>query len=149
MSWFLACWYKFRKVNSYFDNYWVGLVKNGWGVIDHWTLKSGVSHKWFDDLSRLTEWLLEWNNVGLVTNLLNLWQSWGILQKWSYNRFLFYFEKFCHWFLLEIYFKDWYYSEFNLMGHDLGFMTRFLNFHDWTLLSQTLMITVRNKNQWI
>ena len=54
LSWF-ACWYKFKKVNSYFDNYWVAKVKNGWGLIDHGIFKSVVSHKWFDELSRLTE----------------------------------------------------------------------------------------------
>ena len=55
MSWFFACWYKFRKAKSYFDNYWLGIIKNGWGFRDHGTLKSGVSHKWFDELSRLIE----------------------------------------------------------------------------------------------
>ena len=55
MSWFLACWYKFTKGKSYFNNYWLGMVKNEWGLIDHGTLKSGVSHKWFDELSRLIE----------------------------------------------------------------------------------------------
>ena len=35
-------WYKFRKVKSYFINDWVGMVKNGQGLIDHGTLESGV-----------------------------------------------------------------------------------------------------------
>ena len=34
-----------RKAKSYFNNYWEGMVKNGHGLIDHGTLKSGVSHK--------------------------------------------------------------------------------------------------------
>ena len=29
MSWFIACWHKFRKAKSYFNNYWLGMVKNG------------------------------------------------------------------------------------------------------------------------
>ena len=45
ISWLLPYWYKFRKAKSHFDNYWVGIVKNWWGLIDHGTLKSGVSHK--------------------------------------------------------------------------------------------------------
>ena len=28
INWFFACWYKFRKANSYFNDLWVGLVKN-------------------------------------------------------------------------------------------------------------------------
>ena len=31
------------------------MLKNGWDFLDHGTLKSGVSHIWFDELSRLTE----------------------------------------------------------------------------------------------
>ena len=58
MRWFFTCWYKFRKPKSYFNNHWVGMVKNGQGLIDHGTLKSGVSHKWFDELSRSIEWFL-------------------------------------------------------------------------------------------
>ena len=34
------------------------MVKNGWGLIDHEALKSGVSHKWFDELERLIKWFL-------------------------------------------------------------------------------------------
>ena len=42
MSWFFACWYKFRKAKSYFNNYWVGMVKNEQGLINYGTLKSVV-----------------------------------------------------------------------------------------------------------
>ena len=34
------------------------MVKNGQGFRDHGTFKSGVSHKWFDKLSRFIEWFL-------------------------------------------------------------------------------------------
>ena len=55
MSWFFACWYKFRKSKSYFNDYWVRMVKNGRSFIDHGYFKSGVSHKLFDELSRLND----------------------------------------------------------------------------------------------
>ena len=70
MSWLFACWYKFRKAKSYFNNYWVGIVKNEWGLIDHGTLKSGVSHKWFDKLSRLMEWFLHADSDGIIFGLM-------------------------------------------------------------------------------
>ena len=43
------------KAKSYFDNYWVGVVKTGQGLKVRGTLKFGVSHKWFDEFSRLIE----------------------------------------------------------------------------------------------
>ena len=52
----------------------MGIVKNGRGLIDHGTLKSGVSHKVFDELSKLTEQFLhvdsDGKTFGLSTNLL-------------------------------------------------------------------------------
>ena len=52
----------------------MSMHKNGWNLLDHGTLKSGVSHKWFDGLSKLTEWFLHadsnWTIFGLTTNLL-------------------------------------------------------------------------------
>ena len=59
LGWFFASWYKFRKAKSYFNNYWVGVVRDGQGLIDHGTLKPFVSHKWFDELCRLIEWFLD------------------------------------------------------------------------------------------
>ena len=61
---FFAQWYKFRKVKSYFNNYWVDIVKNGQGLIDHGTFQSGVSDKWFDQLSRLIEWFVHADSDG-------------------------------------------------------------------------------------
>ena len=40
MNWFLACWCKFKKAKIYFNDFWVGLVKNGHGHLVHETLKS-------------------------------------------------------------------------------------------------------------
>ena len=42
---FSACWYKFRKAKSYFNNYWVGVVKYGCNVWGHESLKLAVSPK--------------------------------------------------------------------------------------------------------
>ena len=44
-GWFFACWCKFGKAKSYFNNYWMGKVKNGRGILDHETPKSGILHK--------------------------------------------------------------------------------------------------------
>ena len=38
MSWFFACWYKFGKAKCWFNNYWVGMLKNGWDLLDHMRL---------------------------------------------------------------------------------------------------------------
>ena len=50
-GWFFACWYKFMKVKSLIIIGWVW-SKNGWGLKDCGTLKPGISHKWYDELSR-------------------------------------------------------------------------------------------------
>ena len=70
MSWFCTYWYKFRKAKCYFNNYRVGMVKNGWGLIDHGSLKSGVSHKWFEKLRRLSEWFFHADSDGIVFVLM-------------------------------------------------------------------------------
>ena len=48
--------------------------KNWQDLLDHGTLKSGVSHKWFDISSRLIEWFLhadsDWIVYGLTTSLV-------------------------------------------------------------------------------
>ena len=45
MNWYFACWYKFTS-QSYFNNFWVGMVRNGRGHLVHETLKSAVSKEW-------------------------------------------------------------------------------------------------------
>ena len=32
---FSACWHKFRKAKSWFIDFWVGVVKNGNGILVH------------------------------------------------------------------------------------------------------------------
>ena len=48
-----------------------------WGLLDHGTLKLGVSHKWFYELSRLIECSLHTDSdgriFGLTANILCLW----------------------------------------------------------------------------
>ena len=48
---FFACWYKFRKAKSWFNDFWMGMVKNGHGPLVHETLKSAVSMIWADFLN--------------------------------------------------------------------------------------------------
>ena len=49
----------------------IGWVKNEWGLIEHGTLKLGVSHKWFDELSILTEWFLHADINGIILFSMN------------------------------------------------------------------------------
>ena len=58
MSWVFACWDKFRKAKSYFNDYWVGMVKNGQDPIDNMGLLNQAYLNWFDELIRLMEWFL-------------------------------------------------------------------------------------------
>ena len=50
------------------------MVKNGWDLLDHETLKSDVFLKWFDELSILIKWYLDadsdWIISGLIANIL-------------------------------------------------------------------------------
>ena len=78
LVWFFTCWFKFTKAKSYFDNYWVDMVKNGQGLIDHGILKPGVSHTWFDELSRLIEWFLYAGSDGINFYCVSLTpRCWG------------------------------------------------------------------------
>ena len=100
LGWFFACWYKFMKAKSYFNNYWMGVIKNGRGLKDRRILKPGISHKWFDELSRLIEWFLHDDSDGIIFySTLYPWHlnAGGSLQflgkipfvlKWPQNRFL-------------------------------------------------------------
>ena len=78
LSWFFACWYKFRKAKSYF-NYWMGLVKNRQDVFGQKTLKSSVPWEWFDEFSWLIEWYLHVDcdaiSFGWTAIILYLWLS--------------------------------------------------------------------------
>ena len=54
LGWFFACWYKFMKAKSYFNNYRLGVVKNGWVLKDCGTLSPGVST---NDSMNWADWL--------------------------------------------------------------------------------------------
>ena len=41
-NWIFACWYIFKKAKSYFNNYWVGMVKYKCVLFGHRTLKSAI-----------------------------------------------------------------------------------------------------------
>ena len=80
LVWFFACWYKFMKAKSYINNYWVGVVKNGWGPKDHGTVKPGLSYKWFDEFRRLIEWFLHADSDGIIFCLYSVsltFKCWG------------------------------------------------------------------------
>ena len=69
MNWFFACWCKFRKAKSSFNDFWVDVVKIGCGHLVHETLKSAEG---VYELSSLYLWLL---NASLLSfYLLNYWQ---------------------------------------------------------------------------
>ena len=54
------------------------MLKNGQDLLYHGTLKSAVSHKWFDRSSRLIEWFSHADRdsviFGLITNLLGIFK---------------------------------------------------------------------------
>ena len=58
MNWFLACWCKFKKTKSYFNDFWVGQVKNGHGHLVCEMLKSA---EWVHGLSWFFACWLWWN----------------------------------------------------------------------------------------
>ena len=53
LSWIFPCRCKFRKdkSESYFNNFWVGMFKNGCGLLGDGTLRSTLSWQWIDELS--------------------------------------------------------------------------------------------------
>ena len=46
------------------------MVKNGWDLLDHKTLKLDVFSKWFEELSRLIEWYLDADSDGIIFGLI-------------------------------------------------------------------------------
>ena len=88
LSLFFWCWYKFGKLSS------AAMVKNGRGLIDHgFTLKLGVSHKWFDKLSKLIEWFLHadsdgimfgWRPIYFVSLTFKCWGTTSAVLSWMF-----------------------------------------------------------------
>ena len=58
VNWFLACWCKFKKTRSYFNDFWVGQVKNGHGHLVCEMLKFA---EWVHGLSWFFACWLWWN----------------------------------------------------------------------------------------
>ena len=67
------------------------MLENGRGLLDHETVKSDVSHKWFDALIRLTGWFFHADSDGgesslylwhliYLGNFLFLSYSWKVVQ---------------------------------------------------------------------
>ena len=65
------CWYKLRKAKSYFNNFWVVVVKNGPGFLGLGTLKSTVSQEWIDEISCFFAW---WYKFRKAKSNLNYWE---------------------------------------------------------------------------
>ena len=71
-AWFVACWYKFKKPKSYFNNYWTGLAKNVPDLSDPETMYlTNDLMNWAEliELFLRTEFS-DWIIIGLTTNLL-------------------------------------------------------------------------------
>ena len=43
INWFFVCWYKLEKAESWFNDFWVGMVKNNHDLLVHEILKSDAS----------------------------------------------------------------------------------------------------------
>ena len=77
--WYFACWYKLRKVKSWFNDFWVGLFKDGRGLLVH--EKCAVSYKWIYELSQLFECWWWCNSFWLGWYSTHcLWNAGGPLQ---------------------------------------------------------------------
>ena len=50
-AWFFACWYKFTYIESWSNNFWLGMGRNGRGQSGHGTLRLTVSQKWIDGMN--------------------------------------------------------------------------------------------------
>ena len=69
MNWFFACWCKFRKTKSNFNDFWVDVVKIGRGHLVHETLKSA---EWVYKLSLFFACWLWCNNFWLRPTLYSI-----------------------------------------------------------------------------
>ena len=56
INWFLGCWSNFRKAKSYFNNFWMVVIKKGCGLLGIGTLKSALSQEWTDE----SGWFFAW-----------------------------------------------------------------------------------------
>ena len=128
------------KGKSYFNNYWVGVVKNGWHLKDCGILKPGMSHEWFDELSRLIEWFLHADSEGITfCCTLYLWHlnAGGPLQ--LYLARVFRKNSLCAKIITR--------KGFDLTGSDLGFTMKFwITMTELFVTMNSFTISGRNVN---
>ena len=101
MNWYFAYWCKVKKVKSYFNDFWVGMVKNGCSDLDHEALKSAVSKEWVYDIFlhvHTNSYKLKvdqenfgwtWSKMGVVSLVTGLW-DWLISRINWWNKLIFY-----------------------------------------------------------
>ena len=51
INWFFACWYRFTKIKSWSNIFWMGMVKSGCCQSGHRNLKLTVSQNWADGIN--------------------------------------------------------------------------------------------------
>ena len=128
------------KGKSYFNNYWVGVVKNGWHLKDCGILKPGMSHEWFHELSRLIEWFLHADSEGITfCCTLYLWHlnAGGPLQ--LYLARVFRKNSLCAKIITR--------KGFDLTGSDLGFTMKFwISMTELFVTMNSFTISGRNVN---
>ena len=92
------------------------MVKNGWSIIDHETLISGISHKWFDewlnDFFHWADWLNDFYMLIVMEQFL-VWRPvyslvWQPMYLWHLNAGgqllrIIVFELFEHWTMLILF----------------------------------------------
>ena len=89
INWFIGWWYKFREAKSWFNDFWVGMVKNNHVFLVHEILKSCVLRidlriKLIFLMLIVTQWFL----VGLISFSLTF-------RCWGSTGFVLHFEQCC------------------------------------------------------
>ena len=104
---------------------------------------------WIDSQSTQHHWHL--NSGGPVVLGQSFWEKFSPCKNDPKMGLLSYFEKFCHSFLQQAYLnKIWYCLDFDMMGRDFRFITRFwISMTELFIIMNSFMITERKKNQWI
>ena len=138
----------------------VGVVKNGQ------VPKDCVSHKWFDELSRLIEWFLHADSDKIIFySTLYLWhlnagrplqlclaracRRNSLCAKWPQNKFFLLILKTLS-LIFETYLNEnWFCLEFDLTGgSDLGFTTRFwISVTEFFVTMNSFTITMKWKSR--
>ena len=71
---FFACWHKFRKIESYVNDFLVSIVKKWAWLLIHETLKYAISQEWIDESSRcfcmLVDTAIFWRDNRTLNSLI-------------------------------------------------------------------------------